>query len=148
MRRVTWISLLTAGLMMGGLMLHPVDLWAQQGAANPGSAVPRAPGSGAIENGGPMQGAPGSPVAPLLGPSRSVWGASIYRRPLISEILAVRDQLGLSTAQTEQLQALRSGFEKQAIQTRAQIQLARVDLSDMLAASSTDLGKVDPLVHG
>ncbi len=64
-------------------------------------------------------------------------------RPLITEMLSVREQLGLSAAQVEKLRGLRSGFEKDAIKKQADIRVAEVDLSDLLAANPPDLGKIE-----
>lgn len=67
-------------------------------------------------------------------------------RPLISEMLSVREQLGLSPAQVEKLRGLRSGFEKDAIKKQAEVRVAEVDLSDLLTANPPDLGKIEAQV--
>jgi Spy/CpxP family protein refolding chaperone len=67
-------------------------------------------------------------------------------RPLISEMLFAREQLGLSPAQIEKLRGLRSGFEKEAIKKQAEIRVAEIDLSDLLAANPPDLGKIETQV--
>jgi hypothetical protein len=54
--------------------------------------------------------------------------------------------LGLSPAQVEKLRGLRSGFEKDAIEKQADVQVAEVDLSDLLAANPPDLGKIEAQV--
>ena len=79
------------------------------------------------------------------GPGRGSRQESLYERPLISEMLSLQGRLGLTPSQVQQLQALRSGFEKEAIRGRAEIQAAEVDLSDLLGASPLDLAKIEEL---
>ncbi len=91
------------------------------------ATTPTTQGQGAA---GAMRGAPaqsGMPGPGMMGGRATQGGPHAagrwghYNRPLISEILAAGDQLGLSVTQTERLRSLRSNFEKQAIQSRAQI---------------------------
>ena len=73
-------------------------------------------------------------------------GMGFAERPLISEMLFAREQLGLSPTQVEKLRGLRSGFEKDAIRRQAEIRVAEIDLSDLLAANPPDLGKIETQV--
>jgi mono/diheme cytochrome c family protein len=61
-------------------------------------------------------------------------------------MLSLQEELGLSAAQVQRLQGLRSRFEKEAIRQRAEIQATEVDLSDLLAASRPDLKKIEAQV--
>jgi mono/diheme cytochrome c family protein len=70
----------------------------------------------------------------------------LSERPLISEMLSLQEQLGLSAAQVQRLQGLRSRFEKEGIKQQAEIQAAEVDLSDLLAASRPHLNKIEAQV--
>jgi mono/diheme cytochrome c family protein len=124
----------------------------QQGAMGQGMMgqgmmrVPAQPGD---------QGAgPGPSIGPGImgpghrsGPGRSARQEAVYGRPLISEMLSIRDRLGLTPSQVQRLQALRSGFEKEAIERRAKIQADEVDLSDLLGASPLDLAKIEDLTR-
>ncbi len=116
------------GMMGGGGMMGGTT---QQGGqpAGPGPTSPQqAPG--------------GNPGARGMGPRMS-----FFERPLITEMLSLQEQLGLSPEQVQQLQRLRSAFEKEAIRQQADIQAAEVDLSDLLAASPPDLGKIEAQVN-
>lgn len=73
-------------------------------------------------------------------------GLGLYERPLVSEILAVQQQLGLSAEQVRRLQTLRINFEKEAIQRTAETQIAEVDLSSLLEADRPDLSNVETQV--
>ena len=71
---------------------------------------------------------------------------SVYERSLISEMLALQQQLGLSPDQVQRLQTLRSDFEKEAIRRSADIQVAEVDLSTLLETNQPDLSKIEAQV--
>jgi mono/diheme cytochrome c family protein/Spy/CpxP family protein refolding chaperone len=77
------------------------------------------------------------------GNGRRVRESNIFERPLISEMLALQGQLGLTPQQIERLQALRAAFEKESIRRSADIQAAEVDLSSLLEASQPDLAKIE-----
>jgi len=115
----------------GGMGQGMMTLPAQQGEQGTGSGPSVAPGRMGRWH--------------RYGPGRGSWQANIYERPLISEMLSLQGRLGLTPSQIQQLQALRSGFEKEAIRRGAEIQAAEVDLSDLLGASPLDLGKIEDL---
>ncbi len=73
-------------------------------------------------------------------------GLGLYERPLISEMLSVQQQLGLSAQQVQQLQTLRTDFEKDAIKRDAEIRTAEIDLSQLLLATPPDMAKVEAQV--
>ena len=64
-------------------------------------------------------------------------------RPLISLMLGHRDELGLSPAQVQSLEQLRSDFQKEAIRRQADLRIAQTDLSSLLRAEAVDLGRVE-----
>ncbi|MGH7419186.1 MAG: Spy/CpxP family protein refolding chaperone, partial [Candidatus Rokuibacteriota bacterium] len=70
-------------------------------------------------------------------------GSSTAERPLISLALQNRDQLGLTADQVAQLESLRAEFQKEAIRRGADIQVAEMELGELLAGDSSDLGKVE-----
>ncbi len=111
----------------------------QQGERGPGGMM------GAQTPQGGAGAGPGSMMGPHLG--RGTMGVrrglGLYERPLISEMLSVQQQLGLSAEQVQRLQTLRSDFEKEAIKRSADIQVAQVDLSNLLETSQPDLSKVE-----
>ncbi len=117
------------------------------GAGMMGQQSGTAPG-GVIGAQGPQEGQGAGPGAMMgshfgrgtMGVRR---GLSLYERPLISEMLSVQQQLGLSTEQVQRLQTLRSDFEKEAIKRSADIQVAQVDLSNLLETGQPDLSKVE-----
>src|SRR5262245_4660765 len=54
----------------------------------------------------------------------------------------LKQELGLSDAQVEQLHGLRAEQRKAAVQRRGQIQVARLELRELLEAQSVDEGAV------
>lgn len=68
-------------------------------------------------------------------------------RPLISIMLQLRQQLGLSAEQVSKLTALRSEFEKEAIRGGAEIRVIEVDLDDLLEQEKLDLSKVEAAIR-
>lgn len=112
------------------------------GQAAPGSqATPVQPAHGM----GPMMG-PG--MGPGTGMMRGMLGgpANPLERPIISEILAAKDRLGLTPEQEQKLRRLRTDFEKESIRRGAEIQAAEVDLRELLAAEPPDLAKIETQV--
>ena len=93
---------------------------------------------------GREQSAPGTGGGRL---ARPAYRANLYERPLVSEMLAEQDALGLAPDQVQRLQALRTNFEKQAVELQANIQVAQVDLNDLLGASRPDMGKVEAQIQ-
>jgi Spy/CpxP family protein refolding chaperone len=66
--------------------------------------------------------------------------------PLLSLMLDMKAQLGLSLQQAKTLRDLRTAFEKEAIQRGAEIRLAELELRETLAQDTVDLGKTEVLV--
>ncbi len=116
--------------------------WAQQSGQGQQPMGPMGQGGMMGQQGGMgmgpgmMGGRPG----PGMGPGMMM-GASLFERPLISEILSAKDQLVLTADQEKKLRGLRSDFEKEAIRREAEIRAAEVDLRELLAAEPPDLGK-------
>ena len=124
---------------MGQGMMGP-GMMEQQGGMGPGGMMGgQAPGPGSMMGPRPAHGMPGAGTGMRrgLGP---------YERPLISEILSLQQQLGLSAEQVRRLQTLRNDFEKEAIQRTAEMQVGQVDLSILMEADQPDLAKVEAQV--
>ena len=64
-------------------------------------------------------------------------------RPLISIMLSHRDELGLSAAQAQSLERLRTDFQKEAIRAEADLRVAEMDLRQLLAAEPVDMSAVE-----
>ncbi len=156
-RTAVFAIVAAAGLMLG------TWAWAQQSGTGQGMMGGQGPqggpgmGPGMMgphgatgPGGGPMGQAPGRGAGRQPGSMPGGMGMGgrmgFAERPLISEMLFTRDQLGLSAAQVEKLRGLRSGFEKDAITKQAEIRVAEIDLSDLLAANPPDLGKIEAQV--
>lgn len=57
--------------------------------------------------------------------------------------LGMKDELGLSDEQVTKLRALKSETEKQAIQSKADLEIVRIDLHDLLSRDKVDVKAVD-----
>ena len=68
-------------------------------------------------------------------------------RPAITIMLAHREELGLSSAQVQALERLRSEFQREAIKRDADLRVAEMDRATLLQADPVDLGKVDAKVR-
>jgi len=74
-------------------------------------------------------------------------------RPLISMLLHHRDELGLSAAQVESLERLRTDFRREAIRRQADQRIARLDLMVLLRpdpadpAKAVDMAKVESKIR-
>ena len=64
-------------------------------------------------------------------------------RPLITLMLAYRQELGLSPAQVQELDRLRADFQREAIKRDADLKVAEMDLAALLKADSADMAKVE-----
>jgi cytochrome c oxidase subunit 2 len=140
-------GMMGSGGMMGGQ--------APQGGAGQGTT------GGPVPQGGPgaTPGAMGSQGGQPVGPG-GTWGPHgygmqgwqggteipLFERPLISQMLAVRDQLALTEQQVQRLEKLRTDYEKDAIRRTSEIQIAEVDLSQLLTSSSPEMAKVEAQV--
>ncbi len=68
-------------------------------------------------------------------------------RPLISIMLDHRQELGLTAAQTQQLERIRSDFQREAIKLDADQRVAQMDLAALLRADPVDMPKVEAKVR-
>jgi Heavy-metal resistance len=68
-------------------------------------------------------------------------------RPLITLMLNHRAELGLSQAQVDALERLRTDFGREAAQREADIRGAEGELAGLLAADPVDLGRVEAKVR-
>jgi len=68
-------------------------------------------------------------------------------RPVISLMLAHRQELGLTPEQVQELERLRNDFRREAIKRDADQRVADMDLSALLRAEPVDLGKVEAKVR-
>lgn len=70
-----------------------------------------------------------------------------HEGPLLSFMLNMKDQLGLSLQQVQTLRDLRVAFEKEAIQRGAEIRVAEVELREALAQERVDLARAETLIR-
>jgi len=96
------------------------------------------PGEGGMMGGGMMGGGMMGGTAHGRDPG--------HEGPLLSLMLDMKEQLGLSLQQVKTLRDLRTAFEKEAIQRGAEIRLAELELREALAQDNVDLGKTEALV--
>lgn len=136
MRRKAFVAILAGAALVLGTWG-----WAQQ--AGPGQQPMGPMGPGGMEPGG--QPGPGMGPGMMMGPVQP-GPRTLFDRPLISEILSAKDQLGLTADQERKLRGLRTAFEKETIKRGAEIQAAEVDLRELLAAETPDLGGVETQV--
>ncbi len=68
-------------------------------------------------------------------------------RPLISIMLDHRQELGLTAAQTQQLERIRTDFQREAIKLDADQRVAQMDLAALLRADPVDMPKVEAKVR-
>jgi Spy/CpxP family protein refolding chaperone len=116
-----------------------------------GPAGPPQPFERGMERGfGPGMG-PGPQFGPHMGFGMARHGA--MGRPLISLMLSHQDELGLSAAQIESLENLRSDFMRDAIRRGADLRIAQLDLATLLrpdagdAAKPVDMAKVESKIR-
>ncbi len=77
-------------------------------------------------------------------PGPSYYGREGHDGPLISLMLQWKDQLGLTADQERSLRELRASFEKEAITRTSEIDVAELELKDLLEQDKVDLTKVGP----
>ncbi len=77
------------------------------------------------------------------GMGRMMGRSHTAERPLISLALEHKDQLGLTSDQVKALEALRTEFQKEAIRRSADLQIAEMDLAELLGDEPVDLTKVE-----
>jgi heavy-metal resistance protein len=68
-------------------------------------------------------------------------------RPLITIMLSYRQELGLSASQVQELERLRTEFQREAIKRDADLRVAEMDLASLLKAEPVDMGKVEAKVR-
>jgi Spy/CpxP family protein refolding chaperone len=68
-------------------------------------------------------------------------------RPLISIMLSHRQELGLSASQIQELERLRTAFQREAIKRDADQRVAEMDLTSLLHAEPVDMAKVEATVR-
>jgi Spy/CpxP family protein refolding chaperone len=68
-------------------------------------------------------------------------------RPVISEMLSRRDELGLSQDQVKRLEQLRDNFQRQTIRNNADARIVELDIAALLTSPSVDLTKVEAKVR-
>ena len=106
-----------------------------------------APGHEAMGMGGSGMMGPGHSPGPMM--KGGMMGESMMggdppgERPLISLALQQRESLGLSDDQVKALKQARSAFEKEGIRRRADIEIAELELADLLGEPRVDLAKVE-----
>lgn len=71
------------------------------------------------------------------------YGRGDHEGPLISLMLAWKEQLGLTAAQERTLRELRANFEKEAVRRSSEIEVAELELKGLLEQETVDLGKVE-----
>ncbi|HWQ68949.1 MAG TPA: Spy/CpxP family protein refolding chaperone [Patescibacteria group bacterium] len=68
-----------------------------------------------------------------------------HERPLISLMLASKEQLGLTADQERNLRELRANFQKESIRQNAEIDVAELELNGLLEQEKVDVAKVEAL---
>ncbi len=97
------------------------------------------PGEGGMMGGGMMGGGMMGGTAHGRDPG--------HEGPLLSLMLDMKEQLGLSLQQVKTLRDLRTAFEKEAIQRGAEIRVAEVELREALAQERVDLARAETLIR-
>ena len=102
------------------------------------------PGEGGMMGGGMMGGGMmGGGMMGGMGGDREPG----HEGPLLSFMLNMKDQLGLSLQQVQTLRDLRVAFEKEAIQRGAEIRVAEVELREALAQERVDMARAETLIR-
>src|SRR6266849_4586497 len=68
-------------------------------------------------------------------------------RPLVTFMLDHRTELGLTAAQIQELERIRSDFQKEAIKLDADQRVAEMDLAGLLRADPVDINRVDAKIR-
>jgi hypothetical protein len=116
-------------------------------AATPSATAPAAEVTG--ETSQPMSGAPTMMGSMGMHGQGGMMGMAMHGRatgaeaPWVSLALRYAQELGLSAEQVRQLEALRTGFEKQAVRQSADIRVAELELRELLEADPVELSKVE-----
>jgi hypothetical protein len=85
------------------------------------------------------------------------WGGRLWQRmgargagedrPVISELLNNKNELGLSTDQVRRLEQLRDNFQRQSIRTDADLRILELDIASLLDNDPVDLAKLEAKVR-
>ncbi len=73
--------------------------------------------------------------------------ATQAERPLITYILDHRDELSLTPEQIARLEALRNDFAREQVRREADIRIAEMDLTTLMAQEMLDLSKVEAKIR-
>ena len=76
-------------------------------------------------------------------PARIIDGERVLERPLITIILRHRHELSLSPEQVQDLENLRTGYQREAIRYEADIRIAEMDLQRLSKTDPVDLEQVN-----
>lgn len=76
-------------------------------------------------------------------PGPSGYGRGGHQGPLVSMMLHWKDQLALTSDQERSLRGLRANFEKEAIKRTAEIDVAELELKELLEQEKVDLINVE-----
>lgn len=138
LRKLLGIIALAALILAGGLALAHERQGRSEGSMGgmQGMMEMMHGRSGSMGQGGMMGGM-------MHGMPGSMRQASPAERPLITLALQHKDQLGLSAEQVQRLEALRSDFQKEAIRRSADIQVAELELGELLRQDPVDLAKAE-----
>jgi Spy/CpxP family protein refolding chaperone len=68
-------------------------------------------------------------------------------RPVISLMLDHRREIGLTPAQVQELERIRTGFQREAIALEADERVAQLDVATLLDAEPVDLAKVEARIR-
>jgi|SRR5262245_10573302 len=68
-------------------------------------------------------------------------------RPVISQILANREALGLSADQVRKLEQLRDTFQRQTIRNDADLRIVELDIATLLENDPVDVAKVEAKIR-
>lgn len=68
-------------------------------------------------------------------------------RPIISIMLSHREELGLSSAQVQALERLRTEYQKEATRVEADIRVAEMDLGQLQSAEPVDMKAVESKIR-
>lgn len=151
----TALATITAGLLLlGGLA------WAQMEPGKPGGMMRQHAAAG----GSQAEATPDAPQHPMQGMDSGMMGKMMGKMmgsgmmgkmmradaqddlSFVQGLLQQREQLGLTSEQVQQLQALVNETRKALIRHRAEMQMAEVDLKTLMQADPVDLTQAETAV--
>jgi len=74
-------------------------------------------------------------------------GDSRENRPLISQMLSSKEQLGLSAEQVRRIEQLRDNFQRQSIRHDADVRILELDIAAALENDPVDVTKVESKIR-